>query len=87
MRNELIESIKDARNNSVDLRNRLQSKEALEASACEALAGDATPLSCALHSDLCLLAQSGGDLVQPHHATSYPPRNLPQRERTGDQDR
>ena len=30
MRNELIESIKDARNNSVDLRNRLQSKEALE---------------------------------------------------------
>src|ERR1700674_3111338 len=54
-----------------------------QASACEALAGDATALSCALHSHLRLLAQSGGDLVQPDHATSYPPRNLSQRKRTG----
>jgi malonate decarboxylase gamma subunit len=30
VRNELIEAIKDARNSPVDLRNRLQSKEALE---------------------------------------------------------
>ncbi len=30
MRNELIEAIKDARNSPADLRNRLQSKEALE---------------------------------------------------------
>ena len=31
---------------------------------------------------LCLLAQSGGDLVQPHYATSHSPGNLQQRERT-----
>jgi hypothetical protein len=58
-----------------------------QTSACEALAGDATALSCALHSHLRLLAQSGGDLVQPDHATSDPARNLSQRERTGHQDR
>ena len=58
-----------------------------QAFAGEALAGNATALSCALHSDLRLLAQSGGDLVQPDHATSDPARNLSQRERTGDQDR
>ena len=47
-----------------------------QASAREALAGGAAALSCALHSDLRLLAQSGGDLVQPDHPTSYPARNL-----------
>ena len=33
--------------------------------------------------DLRLLAQSGRDLVQPHHATSHSPGNLQQRERPG----
>src|ERR1700722_8267226 len=55
--------------------------------ASELLAGRATAISCALHSDLRLLAQLGGDLVQPDHATSYPARNLSRRKRTGDQDR
>jgi len=58
-----------------------------QTSACEALAGNATPLSCALHSDLRLLAQSGGDLVQPDHPTSHPARNFSQCEGVGHQDR
>lgn len=38
MRNELLEAIKDARNSPVDLRNRLQSKEALETRKASILA-------------------------------------------------
>ena len=55
-----------------------------QASAREALAGDEAALSCALHSNLRLLAQSGGDLVQPNYPTSHPARNFSQREGTGD---
>jgi len=42
---------------------------------------------CALHSDLFLLAQSGGNLVQSHHATSHSPRDVPQCEGTGRENR
>jgi len=37
----------------------------------------------ALRSDLCLLVEPSGDLVQPHYATSPSSRNVSQRERTG----
>src|SRR5713101_2994192 len=58
-----------------------------QASARPALAGGAATLSCALHSHLRLLAQSGGNLVQPHHPTRHPPRNFSQCQGVGDQDR
>src|SRR5258708_28551668 len=35
------------------------------------LAGGAATLSCALHSHLRLLAQSGGNLVQPHRSEEH----------------
>ena len=58
-----------------------------QASARKALAGDAPPLSCALYSHLRLLAQSGGDLVQPDYPTSDPTGNFSQCEGTGHEDR
>src|SRR5216684_224395 len=47
----------------------------------------AAALPRALHADLRLLAQSGRDLVRPHHPARHPPRHLPQRRRPGRQDR
>src|SRR5208283_5095700 len=44
-------------------------------------------IPCALHAHVCLLAQSGGDLVQPHYATSQSPGNVQQRERLGRENR
>lgn len=52
-----------------------------QASASETLVRHTATIPCALHSDLCLLAQSGGDLVQPHYAISHSPGNVQQRER------
>ena len=58
-----------------------------KASASPALVCHATPLPCALYPDLCILAESGGDLVQSHHATGHSPGNLRQREGTCRQNR
>jgi transposase len=58
-----------------------------QASSCEALAGGAGALSCALHSNLRLVAESGGDLVQPDHPTRDPARYLSQGQGTGGQNR
>src|SRR6202007_242643 len=53
----------------------------------ETLVGGAATLPSALHADLRFVAKPSGDLVQPHHATGHSPRNVPQREGTGSENR
>jgi hypothetical protein len=58
-----------------------------QASASPTLVGRTATILYALHSDLFLLAQSGGDLVQSHYATSHSPRDVSQREGAGRENR
>jgi hypothetical protein len=46
-----------------------------QASEGEPLARNPSPLRGSLHTDLCFLAQSGGDLMPPHHRESHPAGN------------
>ena len=47
-----------------------------QTSASKTLARSTATIPRALHSDLCLVAQSSGDLVQPDYATGHSPRDI-----------
>jgi Helix-turn-helix domain len=53
----------------------------------ETLARSTATILRALHSDLCLVAQSSGDLVQPGYAAGHSPRNISQRQGTDRENR
>jgi len=55
--------------------------------ASKTLARSTTAIPRALHSDLCLVAQSSRDLVQPDYAAGHSSRNISQRQGTGRENR
>src|SRR5438445_8141532 len=55
--------------------------------ASKTLARRSAAIPRALHSDLSLVAQSSGDLVQPDYAAGHSSRDIPQRQGTGGENR
>src|ERR1700688_5122304 len=58
-----------------------------QTSASKTLARSTATIPCALHSNLCLVAESSGDLAQSDYATAHTPRVVSQRKRTGRKNR